>query len=480
MPYIGVVLGLYLLSIISAQSLICLRQGETIHFSECNPNMEDYVCDSTKCQLCISEVSSNIYCSADPSSCNEIVGGCTYLYPEPLPTPANLPLISLVNPVDKYSVDSENPLRIEFSFKATKSSEIEKCELVVNGDSIYQKSPISLTTQRIFYTISPGNYIWKIKCTQKASDGGNIIFSDSRELTIKDASMSENTNNTQNAIILTSPENNYEYTGQQDIIFGFNISGNLTEITQCSLNLNNQLTGITEIETSNAITQSVPVGVYAWKVECTKKTGTISSESRNFTVIAPAAPASSGGSSGGGGGGGGGGAPVYTLTQTQLDDGATKDMTKGAKLNFKIANQTHYLTLNEITGSSAKMTVSSTPQTFSLNIGEEKKVDVNADNVYDLSVKLEKIISNKAQVTIKAISQVILGKTSSPTESENEIENTESTVQNQSSISGITGNVVGFAKSNKIPVAFGFVIIVAIIGLISYNLMKKKNTNKKE
>ncbi len=49
----------------------CLSQGDIIRFSQCNPAMSDYVCDSTSCQICVTYYSElDVYCPAHPSSCN--------------------------------------------------------------------------------------------------------------------------------------------------------------------------------------------------------------------------------------------------------------------------------------------------------------------------------------------------------------------------------------------------------------------------
>jgi hypothetical protein len=463
--------GLFSISIASAlgTQLICLNDNDKIYFSDCNPAMEDYICTSAKCQICVNEIRTGVYCSANPNDCNVGGGECTYLYDEP-EAPVIDPLepdlnIVLISPEDLYSLaESEE---IAFSFKVTKYR-LDKCELIVDGDVVATKGrTISWNTPyKLYYTPESGEHTWRIDCTEIATDGGDLFISETRTLNIGGSTTSP--------ITLTSPANSYSATGQQNITFTFSISGSLAGITQCNLNLNNQLTS-TGIKADNTITKSVPVGAYTWKIECIKGTGSISSESRSLTINAVAPPADAGGSpSGGGGSGGGGGTATYTLTAEQLANGSTKDLIKGAKFSFKIANQTHFATLNEIKGSSAKITVSSTPQTFTLNIGDEKKVDVNNDNSYDLSVKLINITGNKAKIAVKGISEIILGSG----EESKETQTAESTSEEQGNIAGITGNVVGFAKNNKLPVALGFVIIVAIAGLISYNVRRKGSDEK--
>ena len=113
---IGFVLGIFLLNIASAQLYFCLRQGETIHLSECNPDIPDYTCTDVKCYKCVTEISSGVYCQTNPNDCNDL-GDCTYLYEEPLPPQVDLPVITIISPIDDYSVNSNVPVKIEFDFK---------------------------------------------------------------------------------------------------------------------------------------------------------------------------------------------------------------------------------------------------------------------------------------------------------------------------------------------------------------------------
>lgn len=173
--------------ICETNNLTCLRQGETIYFSVCNPDILDYTCEVTKCQLCVNEVSQGVYCPMSIDHCNNL-SECVYLYNETTPQNVTLPVITILNPINEYSIVSSDPIKIEFSFKVTKASELEKCELIVNGNSIATKNkPISLSTQKLYYTAIPGSYVWKIICTQRDSYGGNIIISETRNFTIAES-----------------------------------------------------------------------------------------------------------------------------------------------------------------------------------------------------------------------------------------------------------------------------------------------------
>jgi hypothetical protein len=112
---------------------------------------------------------------------------------------------------------------------------------------------------------------------------------------------------------------------------------------------------------------------------------------------------------GGGGGTGGvsGGAITYTISNEQFTLGYSKELLKSEKIQFSVNNQNHTVTLNNLTSNSIIIIVNSTPQTATLLIGELKKFDVNDDNYYDLSVKLNSIINNKANLTISSLNEKI-------------------------------------------------------------------------
>ena len=62
----------------------------------------------------------------------------------------------------------------------------------------------------------------------------------------------------------------------------------------------------------------------------------------------------------------------------------------------------------ELTETRATINVSSTPQQKNISIGEEWKVDVNDNEIYDLLVRLNSIRENKANITITSISEKAL------------------------------------------------------------------------
>lgn len=59
--------------------LMCLNDGQELRLSLCNPNMDDYRCHSTQCQICTFLKSDGVYCSAHPGNCNALGLTCSFL-----------------------------------------------------------------------------------------------------------------------------------------------------------------------------------------------------------------------------------------------------------------------------------------------------------------------------------------------------------------------------------------------------------------
>lgn len=402
--------------------LICLRKGEVIKFSQCNPNIPDKICESTTCQLCVDEIRTGVYCPESLNSCNEGSGSCKYLYEQQQQqneTQEKLPVITLFNPVNGYF--QEEAGEIEFSFKATDSSKLEICNLILNNKSVASKSrPISLSTQRLYYTPEPGDYIWNIECTTRTGAYSKIyaITSESREFSVEKTNETSQ-NETQNILLIT-PENGYTIEGAQNILFSYSISyANLSEIQECKLILNENAVSVSnEISAENTITQLLDVGSYTWRIECTANE-ILTSEIRNLTINSPAlAPASS--PSGGGGGGGG------CLTKWNCTEW-------GGCIN----------------GSQTR------------NCNKEKKycyAEKEPDKTRNCTLSTENLANN-----LEANEEI---------EEEKETETLSENIV-QKGVKGITGAVVGVLDDNRTPIAVAFIIaVVFVVIMISY--FKKK------
>jgi len=132
-----------------------------------------------------------------------------------------------------------------------------------------------------------------------------------------------------------------------------------------------------------------------------------------FSTYKTTTTSSSSSSSGGGGGGGAtiGGATT-TVSESQLNEGFTKQIAIRDKLRFNVSSVGHLLELTNVTSSTATIKVTSEPQTAILGIGENKKFELTGDNIYDISVVFNKAVlfgnsTYRAEIMIKADSTSI-------------------------------------------------------------------------
>ena len=492
---------------------MCLNEGETIYFSDCNGISDsDYHCDETRCtNICVNEISNGVFCPTNSNNCD---GTCEYLSDEPEEPVINPPVedstrVILVNPADDYALTIAG--KVNFYFKTIQVSEqktrFATCELIINGEVGGSKSTPQFNQEySLSKSLTNGTYSWRIYCTENEDiDNGDVIMSQQRTITVgtvvspvcgnnaKEGTEECDDGNTasgdgcsssceteeaeeQTEISLTSPTADYSSTGTQTLDFTFSISSSiLSDISSCSLMLNDaSVSTLSTISAQNTISYSISPATYTWRIDCLDDLSQTTSSITRTLTINTAATTDTGSSGGGGGGGGGGSSSIttYTLSQEELTNGATKSLAKLSRFKFKISNEDHYATLNDIKTNYVQITVSSEPQQFLLYTANEKKVDVDNNGVYDILITLNKIDGTKAEIAIKAISEIVTN------EAQENSETTETTESNseisQNKISGLTGSVIGGIKNNKLPIAIGFIIIIALAGVFSYNYKRKK------
>jgi hypothetical protein len=129
----------------------------------------------------------------------------------------------------------------------------------------------------------------------------------------------------------------------------------------------------------------------------------------NFTTSVASTGGTTTGGAGGGGGAAGGGEfwiATFFANDASFKDGYTKELAEKWRFEFKLNNTLHTVGIFKLTNKTATINVSSIPQQKTLSIGDEWKVDVNADNYYDVYIKLNGIANSKANVTIKGMQAV--------------------------------------------------------------------------
>ena len=123
-----------------------------------------------------------------------------------------------------------------------------------------------------------------------------------------------------------------------------------------------------------------------------------------YNVVVPAAATTDDDSSSSGGSGG---TPTYSPTDEKLKEGYTLVLRKDYKVKFDVSNESHILNVDSVGVDSVNITVSSEPQTKTLSVGDEVKFELDGDNVYDFSVKLNSISGVSAELLMKKISEEI-------------------------------------------------------------------------
>ncbi len=97
------------------------------------------------------------------------------------------------------------------------------------------------------------------------------------------------------------------------------------------------------------------------------------------------------------------------LTSEMLGKGYTANIGIKERIEMQINNEKHYLGVVNLAGNTATINVSSTSQQITLKAGEEKKLELTNDNYYDLLVKLNSVINNRANITVKSINEQVSG-----------------------------------------------------------------------
>lgn len=172
-----------------------------------------------------------------------------------------------------------------------------------------------------------------------------------------------------------------------------------------------------------------------------------------------------------------GGSASYDISVSNSDLvlGTTKYLGVTARFKINLLNETHYVKLDSLdkTAKTASITVSSTPQTFTLTEGETKKVNINSDNYYDLEVKLAKVFSTAgANIYVKKINEAIPAAPVTPAEEQ------KSTGEKVSeTVSEAIEGTKSLAKSAWSWIIALVIIIVLVVVLIVF--LKKKRYSKK-
>jgi hypothetical protein len=161
---------------------------------------------------------------------------------------------------------------------------------------------------------------------------------------------------------------------------------------------------------------------------------------------------------------------TYVIGESDFKNGVTRELKTKERMKVIVDKKDYFVGIISMTSDSAVINVSSIPQQSILNIGEEKKFDVDNDSYYDIDVILKSILNDKANVTIKSIYEKFTP--------------VSNTVQNNTLIENVSenSNVENTESSNYwsfVALAFFiFVIIIAIIFVVF--IILKRNSRKRD
>ena len=99
---------------------------------------------------------------------------------------------------------------------------------------------------------------------------------------------------------------------------------------------------------------------------------------------------------------------TYSVEDNNFKTGYTKSLAQRKRLKISVENETHYVGIVNLTNTTVTINVSSDTQQKIFNIGNIYKFDVTNDNYYDIEVKLNNILDNKANITITSIHEEII------------------------------------------------------------------------
>lgn len=141
---------------------------------------------------------------------------------------------------------------------------------------------------------------------------------------------------------------------------------------------------------------------------------------------------------------------TYAVTDAQFILGYTKEISLNDRFRVSVGDELHHVQFVEVTATTATINVSSETQQATLEIGETKNFDVNADDNYDLSVKLNSIniTSSKADFTVMVASGEVIVELDETEENEGVVEK-------------------GIGEVGKIIEKIGWKAIVAVLGVLA-------------
>ncbi len=285
-------------------------------------------------------------------------------------------------------------------------------------------------------------------------------------------------------ITLISPAESGEWTSSNEITFSYNVT-DAGGIANCSVYLDEVFeeddTSVTVNTTQTIPSDALDNDYYNWFIRCYDNAGNYN-DSEERTVELNYDDSSDDDSGGGGGGDDSPTTSFWTNTYAPDDSsfvmGYRKELAKGNRVKVQIANETHYVGVINVSSSQVTINISSTPQTAIMMVGETKKFEVDGDDYYDISVKLNAINGTKADLTITEIHEKIVASAVNQAET-NATRNLQLENQTLGASSNLSASDAESKGSSKwIWIIWAFVVLAGA-GAAYYFFIFRKDSSKR-
>ena len=165
---------------------VCLSKGGIVEFSKCSSDIDDKVCKTTSCQVCVDEKTDGVYCPSNINDCRKApkcspARSTTGDGESSAPTEETI-RASLLSPSEGSSFLKGE---IQFSYKIEGADKIKKCELMIDGRRVDVNSSAIVEGKNDFsYALEKGDYRWRVSCL---NDNNGRINSETWKILLNEA-----------------------------------------------------------------------------------------------------------------------------------------------------------------------------------------------------------------------------------------------------------------------------------------------------
>jgi hypothetical protein len=96
-----------------------------------------------------------------------------------------------------------------------------------------------------------------------------------------------------------------------------------------------------------------------------------------------------------------------TISEEEFSQGTTFELKEDKEIKFILNGEEHIIVMDLINSDSVSLIIQSKPIQINIKIGEEKKIDLDDDGIYDLKIKLKNINKRIPELYIKKIQENI-------------------------------------------------------------------------